>query len=155
MRGIVSVKMASGERYRVKLSDCYKIVVFSDPDGRMFARVPKRDTRPGDDVFDWIDIGARADKVPELLCKRPAPRSRRPPPRNQGKTAKCLRLIKKAFTEHWSDPWPTYTELASACKCGRNPAYDAYNAFYASKLYRDYREQGGETWGPGPTARQK
>jgi hypothetical protein len=150
MRRIVSVKMASGQRYRVKLSDCTKLLVFSDPDGRMFARVPKLGLKPGDDEFDWIDIGALAERVPELLRKPPSPGNRKPTPRNQGKTAECLRTIQKAFGEHWGDPWPTPTELQRIHNCGsRNPAYDAYEHFYNSRLYRDYIAGGGESWGPG------
>jgi hypothetical protein len=155
MRRIVSVKLASGERRRVKLADCNKVLTLCDPDGHMFARVPKRDYRPGDDEYDWIDIGVSAEKLPELLLKPPAPRNRKPPVRNQGKTAECLKLIKKAFVEHWGDPWPTPTELARTCNCGRNPAYDAYERFYESREYREYIDQGCATWGPGRTPKAK
>jgi hypothetical protein len=156
MRRIVSVKMASGQRYRVKLADCKKILVLSDPDGRMFARVPKLDPKPGDDEFDWVHIGAHAERVPELLRKPLTPRNCKPPTRNQGKTAECLKLIREAFKNRWSDGGPSPTELAKKCGHGsRNPAYKAYEIFYGSREYREYREEGCGSWGPGRTPMQK
>jgi hypothetical protein len=156
MRGIVSVTMANGDRRRVKLNDCAEVLVLQEPSGLIFARVPKLCPRPVDDDSDWVDVGVNAEKVPELLRKQPARRNRKPAQRDQGKTAECLRLIKEDFRDRWSDGGPSPTELAKKCVHGsRNPAYKAYEIFYESREYREYREAGGESWGHGRPPMQK
>jgi hypothetical protein len=154
VRGLVNVKLDNGSYFSVKLSDCNKAMVYIDPDETMFARIPKPDAKPGDEAFDYVKTSPEALRT--LIARPPSLVTRRPPPRNRGLTAACLRVIQDAFHDHWSDPAPTLRQLQERCGCrSRNPGYDAYELFYDSDEYRLYRAIGGASWGPGRRAKPK
>jgi hypothetical protein len=145
MRKLVHVKMNDGDRRSVRLPDCNRIVVYKDPDGVLFARVPIENAAPSGPQFGYVEIPD--DGVARLLRQPPEPRLRRPAPRNEGKTAACLDTILAAFRNY--DDFPTHTELKDRHGYkSRNPAYDAYDLFYDSSEYRQYIASGGAPWGP-------